>query len=163
MFNTKRGNGLAWLIVIVAILIILFLVFRGGNSEPADDDSADHMEDTMEDSGESMEKDGGMTITYTDNGFSPNPLTVSVGDTVKFVNDSSHDMWVASAQHPTHTAYSDTTLNEHCPDADNTAFDQCEELSNGESWEFTFDKEGEWAYHNHMRSSDFGKVVVEAK
>lgn len=83
-------------------------------------------------------------VVYTDEGFSPNMIKVKVGDTVSFVNDSSNEMWVASAQHPTH---------EVLPE-----FDQLEE---GGDYEYTFTEVGEWKYHNHLNPKDFGSVVVE--
>ena len=66
-------------------------------------------------------------------------------------------MWVASAQHPTHTAYAGTSLSQHCDDATDTSFDQCK---SGSSYSFTFNKAGTWAYHNHSNSSHFGRVLV---
>lgn len=100
-------------------------------------------------------------IIYTDAGFSPSTLTVKAGDTVTFKNQSSGGMWVGSAMHPTHIVYSGTSLKEHCPDDTNASFDECQSVSNGESWSFTFTKIGTWGYHNHANASKFGKVVVD--
>jgi len=100
-------------------------------------------------------------VTYTDEGYSPNTLTVKVGDTVTWKNESSSGMWTASAMHPTHTTYSGTSLSEHCPDTANTTFDECTSAQPGESWSFTFDKAGEWKYHNHVKANHFGTIVVE--
>ncbi len=98
------------------------------------------------------------TVTYSTNGFSPSPVTIKKGGTVTFVDSNpARDMWVASAQHPTHTAYSGTTLAEHCDDATDTSFDQCKA---GSSYSFTFTKAGTWNYHNHLNSSDFGQIIV---
>lgn len=83
-------------------------------------------------------------VTYTDTGFSPNPFKVKAGDTVVFVNDSSKEMWVASAVHPTHEVL--------------PGFDQ---LEDGDEYEYTFNQAGEWKYHNHLVPSDRGSVVVE--
>ena len=84
---------------------------------------------------------------YTDAGFSPANLTVKVGDTVTFKNQSSADMWVASAMHPTHSVYNGTTLQQHCPDPENNDFDQCQSGGAGTSWSFTFTKAGSFGYH----------------
>lgn len=100
-------------------------------------------------------------VTYTDSGYSPNELTVKVGDTVTYKNQSSGGMWVASAMHPTHVVYSGTSLQEHCPDTANTSFDACKSSQTGESWSFTFTKIGTWGYHNHGKSTAFGKIIVE--
>src|SRR3989344_267954 len=48
----------------------------------------------------------GVTVIYTDQGFSPLSVTVPLGTTVTFVNQSGGSMWVASAMHPTHVVYS---------------------------------------------------------
>ncbi|MBX4192396.1 hypothetical protein KW798_02825 [Candidatus Parcubacteria bacterium] len=98
-----------------------------------------------------------VTVTHGPNGFSPAEVTVKKGGTVTWQNSGSGGMWVASAQHPTHTVYSGTSLQQHCPDTTHTAFDQC---AAGTSFSFTFDKVGTWAYHNHANSSQFGHVTV---
>ncbi len=100
-------------------------------------------------------------VLYADAGFSPQNLTIKAGDTVTWKNQSSGQLWVGSAMHPTHTAYSGTTLQQHCPDTANTAFDECQAVQNGGSWSFTFTKTGSWGYHNHSNASKFGKITVE--
>jgi plastocyanin len=102
----------------------------------------------------------GTTVIYSDRGFSPASLTVPLGTTVTFINQSSRDMWVASAMHPAHTVYSGTSLSEHCPDTANTAFDACAAITSGNSFSFTFNKEGTWKYHNHTNATDYGSVVA---
>ena len=100
------------------------------------------------------------TVVLTSDGFRDRSVTVSQGDTVRFVNESSGPMWVASDVHPSHTQYAGTSLREHCQSGagQETAFDQCEE---GASFSFTFEKTGEWDYHNHSNPSQTGTVIVE--
>ena len=100
-------------------------------------------------------------VTYTDAGFSPATLTVKEGETVVFKNESSGGMWVGSAMHPSHMVYSGTTLQQHCPDTLNTSFDECKSDAPGTSWSFTFAKKGSFGYHNHVKASTFGKIIVE--
>jgi plastocyanin len=102
-----------------------------------------------------------VTITYTDTGFSPKSIEINKGDTVKFVNNSSSGMWVASAMHPTHTVYDGTTLQAHCAPGATLSFDSCKSIPDGSSYSFTFEKIGTWGYHNHAASSFFGNVVVK--
>lgn len=97
------------------------------------------------------------TVSYTGEGFSPATITITAGDTVEFVNESGPDMWVASAQHPTHKIYPETSLL----DCLGSAFDQCAATGVGTSWSFTFNQIGSWGYHNHARASDRGRIVVE--
>lgn len=96
-------------------------------------------------------------VTYNGSSFSPQEVTIKRGGTVKWVNASSGTMWVASAQHPTHIVYSGTARTEHCPDASNTSFDQC---VGGGDYSFTFAKAGTWGYHDHLKATAFGRVVV---
>jgi plastocyanin len=107
-----------------------------------------------------VEQDAGPTITYSDQGFTPANVTVEVGTPVTFVNESSKKMWVASAVHPSHSVYSGTTREQHCPDATGTAFDQCSGGEQGTSYTFTFTKEGTWKYHDHIDASKFGSITV---
>ncbi len=85
-------------------------------------------------------------ITYTGSGFNPRTVTVPLGTTVAFLNDSSKGMWVASDMHPTHQLL--------------PGFDQLASVENGGSYEYTFTKAGTWTYHNHVNASHTGSVVV---
>lgn len=100
---------------------------------------------------------GGAVVRYTEDGFSPSTITVPLGTTVTFANESSREMWVATDQHPSHTGYAGTSRSEHCPTGGEGAFDQC---ARGDSFAFTFDKAGIWAYHDHVNAQYKGTVVV---
>ncbi len=97
-------------------------------------------------------------ISHTDTGFVPETVRIEKGETVVWKSETGN-MWIASNQHPRHTEYSGTSRTEHCQNGDqNTAaFDQC---SAGEEFSFTFEKEGEWNYHNHESALEGGTVVV---
>jgi len=99
------------------------------------------------------------TIVFTGSGFQPADITVEQGETVTWVNDASTSMWVGSDQHPTHTEYAGSSLREHCQkgDQNSAAFDQC---STGDRFSFTFEKTGEWGYHNHQPFVSGGTVTV---
>lgn len=101
-------------------------------------------------------------VTLTDAGFTPSTVTVAVGDTVRFVNDSSRGMWVGADEHPTHTEYDGTSTREHCVNgtAVGGTFDQCASTPRGSSWEFTFTRAGTFGYHNHTGASSVGTVIV---
>jgi plastocyanin len=100
-----------------------------------------------------------VTVTYTDQGFSPKSVTVKAGQSVTFVDKASVPMWVASAPHPDHTGYDGTSRTTHCA-AGYTGPAPFDECTTGASYTFTFNKVGTWPYHNHLSSSDFGTVVV---
>lgn len=104
-----------------------------------------------------------VTVTYTDQGFSPKSVTVAVGSSVKFVNNSTHKMWVASDVHPTHAKYDGTNTSQHCAQGTTTggAFDECSAVAPGTVYTFSFDKAGSFTYHNHVQASDSGMVTVK--
>lgn len=86
------------------------------------------------------------TVIYTDEGFSPNTVEISNGDTVLFINKSSRPMWVASDLHPAHNVL--------------PTFDQFGTSAFGESYSYTFDRFGEWRYHDHVNASEVGVIIV---
>jgi plastocyanin len=100
-------------------------------------------------------------VTYTSSGFQPNTVTVQQGDTVLWRSEASRPMWVASNRHPTHTQHDGSSRSQHCENGAPTSssiFDQC---SVGGSFTFTFDKKGDWNYHNHGNNVHQGTVIVE--
>ena len=101
------------------------------------------------------------TILYGEDGFSPKTTTIPLGTKVEFVDKNTQkDMWVASAMHPTHQVYDNTTKDQHCIAGYVGAkpFDQC---SASMSYTFTPDKTGTWKYHNHVSAGDFGTIIVQ--
>ena len=86
-------------------------------------------------------------VTYGDEGFAPREIAVTKGQTVRFINEGSDNMWVASDTHPTHTILPE--------------FDSKKSLGNGENYEFTFTKIGEWNYHNHIKPNSIGTIIVK--
>ncbi|MBI2454151.1 MAG: hypothetical protein HYV54_01065 [Parcubacteria group bacterium] len=94
-------------------------------------------------------------ITYTDSGYTPASAKIKMGETVKFMNESSKNMWPASAQHPTHAVYPTTG---GCL---GSTFDACKSVSPGQSWSFKFDIKGDWKYHDHLTPKYFGGILVD--
>ena len=82
-------------------------------------------------------------------------MTIKTGTTVTFTNEDSNQHWPASAMHPTHTAYPESG------GCIGSKFDACKGLAQGESFSFTFNEIGSWGYHDHLRASMTGKIVVE--
>lgn len=86
-------------------------------------------------------------IRYTANGFQPSLITVKIGTKITFRNESGSPMWPASAVHPTHQLLPE--------------FDAKGSIANGSTYSFTFQKIGTWPFHNHLKPSLTGKVIVE--
>ncbi len=100
-------------------------------------------------------------VEITDAGYSPQKVTIKQGDTVKWINNSSSDNWPASAKHPTHEVYPGSGITK-CGTAEESAiFDACKGLKTGESYSFTFNELGTWAYHEHLGVKMFGQIIVE--
>jgi len=90
--------------------------------------------------------DQDVTIIRTSNGYKPKEVTISLGQTVLWTNESDDFQWPASNVHPTHRIYSE--------------FDSLRPLDPNESWSFTFERVGEWRFHDHLRANFTGIITV---
>lgn len=88
-----------------------------------------------------------IVIKITNKGFDPSEIKVKKGQRVVWVNETEDYVWPASDSHPSHDIYPE--------------FDPKEPFVKGEIWDFTFDRVGDWGYHDHIRSSSRGIVHVE--
>lgn len=86
-------------------------------------------------------------ISYTNSCYSPANITIKKGDTVKFANNSTKNMWPASNNHPSHTIYPE--------------FDAKGDISPGGTYSFTFTKTGAWGYHDHSKLNCGGIITVQ--
>jgi plastocyanin len=86
------------------------------------------------------------TIIYTDNGFSPQTLTVQAGDTVSVKNTSARVIDFDSGPHPQHTDDPEINIGEIKP---------------GKTSSVKVTIKGSHGYHNHLRVSDTGTLVVQ--
>ena len=100
------------------------------------------------------------TIEITSAGFTPNRLTINVGDRVTFINKDAKGHWPASNDHPTHTKYPGSSVGKCGTDEASGIFDACKALQQEESWSFTFTQKGVWGYHDHRASSLSGTIEV---
>lgn len=173
-------DNTTWTIIILLIVAIGgFLLFGGGASQEGPNQPATSSNATTTQPTENTEatsspgtqptattSDGqsgqqadrpAATVTYENGTFSPQEVTVQKGETVRFVSQGGA-MWVGVDQHPTHTQYDGTNLQEHCQDPSTDSFDQCEI---GQRFSFTFDKTGQFDYHNHVNPSARGTVIVQ--
>ena len=77
-------------------------------------------------------------VSIEANGFNPKLVTISVGDTVRWVNNNSKLHWPASDPHPTHTGLPD--------------FDPFADLLPWETFAYTFKDIGAFSYHDHTQA-----------
>lgn len=87
-----------------------------------------------------------VTVVLGEKGFDPQEITLKKGSTITFSTTRNKPFWPASNLHPSHTIYSE--------------FDPMRPLQPSETWQFTFDRVGAWAYHDHLRSYYVGIVHV---
>jgi plastocyanin len=138
------------------VIILLILVAAGGAwvyfatkpSETANNEKTDTTKNTEENSPPVNNETGqetAATITATNDGFTPNTVTVKKGQSIKVVNDSSSPIEFSSADHPTHLQ--DPELN-------------MSELQPGESGTITVTNAGTHGYHDHQNPSHTGKIIV---
>jgi plastocyanin len=93
-------------------------------------------------------------VSYTDDGFAPQRVSIKKGETVRFTNNSRGALlWVAGTS--TDASYPGTS------ECGGSTFDMCETMASGDFWEFTFDKAGEWHYRNNSDPSRDGVIVVQ--
>lgn len=90
------------------------------------------------------------TVTVTSSGFSPSPITVKAGDTIRWLNDSGASAEVAPDNHPTHTKYAGVW-----------DFTSASLTADGGSYSRVFSTKGTFTYHNHLDSSMTATIIVE--
>jgi len=157
-------KSLLWAIILIIVLGGAFFFWQssqmadtdvnvelGGNSPVATttDDEPGAGEDTFD-----------ALVSFTADGFSPSPVTIKKGQTVRFVNNATVDVWPASAAHPTHRVYPGSDIAKCGTQQQSVIFDSCRGLKAGEFWEFTFNEVGTWNYHDHLNASKFGRIIV---
>ena len=150
-------KNIIYIFVVLALLIASLLSFRNSKEEnpPVNEETKNEQvtEGTVTKTEISTETESTQTtpstyeVVYGAEGFSPSTIEIKIGDTVVFKNESGKGMWIASDPHPIHN--------------ENPEFDAGISTANGNSWSFTFTKDGTFSYHNHLNSSFKGKVVVD--
>ncbi|MGE5298097.1 MAG: hypothetical protein ACM3KM_02965 [Acidobacteriaceae bacterium] len=132
-------------IIVVAVVVVGAVFLSRNKNNPASTGN----NSTVTSTGRTV------TVSYDGSSFSPSLQTVNKGDTVKFVNNSSANMWVASDPHPLHNGYPTTG---GCVAS---TFDACTNITPGNSFSFQFDIVGSWGYHNHLNPAQKGTIVVQ--
>lgn len=86
-------------------------------------------------------------VVLREDGFDPEELTITAGDTIVFSTTRDTHFWPASNLHPTHDIY--------------PAFDPEEPISADATWSFTFEERGIWRMHDHLAPYFTGVITVE--
>jgi plastocyanin len=137
---------------VVVLLVIVAAVGAGvyaatksadTTSTAHDDDLDQTTTDTQSDTSDTAV--AAATITATNDGFTPNTVTVKKGQSIKIVNNSSSSIEFSSADHPTHLE--DPELN-------------MATLKPGESGTVTPETVGTHGYHDHLHADHTGSITV---
>ena len=144
----KKINKTHSLLVIVVLLAVIagIAIFSLGNNRDIENEKGM----------------GGNThiVNITLYGFSPLVLDINKGDKVTFVNYDKLARWLASNTHPTHKIYPGSDIAKCGTPAEGEIFDSCRGLNQGESYSFVFNEIGSWRYHDHLRPSFTGTIIV---
>lgn len=146
--NTSRGLLIGIITAALAIAGLIIFVLSGRPAEAPD--SANNQVKTPTGSSErdnevAPNPSERMTITYTNNGFEPNSLTVKKGTVVTVNNESSRNVQFSSNDHPAHTDNTEMNLGTLAP---------------GESDSYTATAVGTWGYHDHLDENETGTITV---
>lgn len=87
-----------------------------------------------------------VTITITDDGYTPNKVTVKNGAVIKVVNNSSQKSMFSSDPHPSHTKNDELNQQTIVP---------------GSSQTFKVTRTGTYGFHDHLKSNFEGTLIVE--
>lgn len=140
----------AVLIVLIGGLAVWWFMLRDSDSTPAEEATTETTEsETTEADETEAEAPGIVTVSFTDDGWSPRTVgPIPVGTTVRFINQSSSNFQPASNPHPLHT--------------DLEGFDAGREIPPGGSYSFVFNEVGEWGFHDHPNEDQTGTIIVES-
>jgi plastocyanin len=131
------------------VIVLLVLVAAGGAWAYFATKPSETTPEVKNDTNASQQNESDVTaaaiITATNDGFTPNTVTIKKGQTIKIVNNSSSAIEFSSADHPTHLL--DPELN-------------MSELQPGESGTVTPKNVGSHGYHDHLHAEHTGTIVV---
>lgn len=93
-------------------------------------------------------------LSYTDRGFEPHAVQIKAGETVRFTNNSSGDLWVAPGDGA-------VVYPRHAGSCGSSALDSCGAIVPQDFWEFTFARAGAWEVVNNFDKSKTVTVTVK--
>ena len=151
MERSRTSKFVMGIVLLVVGLGLLVWALTGRKAEaPASQSSETSQNANSEDSAKTSESSAeaestAATIVFTNDGFTPNKLTVKTGTVVTVKNESSNRVQFSSDDHPTHRE--DPEIN-------------MKTLAPGESGTFTAKTVGTHGFHDHIDDSKTGTLVV---
>jgi len=145
--------------VILLSLLLILIMLSSCSKQPI---TSETQKNSVIDATKTISEDQTTNIIeITSDGFTPKELTIKTGDTVTFINKDTKPHWPASAFHPTHTAYPGSGIDKCGTEEQSNIFDACKELQQEETFSFKFEAPGKWNYHDHLRASIYGSIIVQ--
>ena len=95
-------------------------------------------------------------LSYAGEGFEPHEVTIKKGETMRFTNNSNHDMWIAAAASDGQRLY--PGVSNGCGSSE---LDSCGVIHPQDFWEFTFEEKGTWRVANILDPKKSAIVRVE--
>lgn len=143
--SVKRGKGLLAAQVIAAGVMVGLVACGGGSDSPTGPGTGDSG------SGSGSPGPSGATITIANGRVTPNTVTISVGQSVTFVNNDGRVRNISSDPHPNHT---------ECP-----AINAVSDLNNGQTkLTNAFTTARTCGFHNHDDPDNdrfMGQIVIQ--
>ncbi len=155
----KKGIIVSVIIVLALIVIGTFLI----NNSDKDVDTSESENLPPLPPGFETENIEAVTwdVKITENGFEPKLLEINEGDIVQWTNEVGRQSWPASAVHPSHTLYPGSGIEKCETNQEEEIFDACRGLGFGGIYRFVFTEKGNWNYHDHLKSSVTGTIIVK--
>lgn len=144
-------NSLIAVVVAVIVLIGGFVIIKSQKAPSSDLPTSTVTEPTpmTEQSSPSAAASAGVSqnqVKITTDGFLPKDITISVGETVTWMNSDTDNHNVSSDPHPVHTLYTPLNLGM---------------IKAGDSKSLSFPTTGTYKYHDHLNPSLTGSVTVK--
>ena len=148
MESGPRSNVAVLILIIAAIVIAVgaFVYIQKSPIAPTEQNGEETKTPDKSTNGAAVTPRQEAVVRYTDDGFVPQTVQIELEQTVKFVNESSGNMWVATGVHPIHQLYPE--------------FNQRIGVGKGGAFSFKFTRKGNWKYHNHLNPLKTGTVEV---
>jgi plastocyanin len=160
----KRKNIIGIIIIILLIISVYFLIPSSDNSSSLNSSTGNSQTPPQIPTPGNSQTPPSLTtsniIEMSTSGFIPSTLTIQSGEKVIFKAIDTSNRWPASAMHPTHKVYPNSDIQKCGTSEELIIFDSCKGISEGQTYEFTFNEIGTWNFHDHLQPSKFGKIIV---
>jgi plastocyanin len=139
--NNPTNNKPSMLFLVILVLAIGALVF-GIVSLTKSKES--QVSQALKQPAKTLPKE--QTVSLTKEGFSPQSVTVNVGDAVRWFNNSGGDATVNSDDYPTNKLYKELNLGV---------------FKSGATLVLILNKPGTYTYHDHFHPTRKGTIIVK--